>query len=602
MAFDPTDSQYLDPSLETTHRRPAIVTWNRLEPRPRALDFTGALRAEIRDPLWFIARQLQLGEFLGEDAGTAVLARVAYRSTELTRWSAQGSAAQTLDADVPLEVSAERTSIELDLAARAELGQFFLHFLEPIGVLPETVDFLRRRFPFEDPGEPKPGEAHFFSDPEGWQFSALAALGGIDGGALIAFLDEGNDASKMHLENESIDPNDIASVDEGIMELLALRRRVYGAPPTGTSTWQSKNLRYRLRTSAPEPAGARTVLDADDYRGGHLDWYAFDVGTADTNHNGTDSRAAVAIDRLRTYLPTELRYPGMPAHRWWQFEEGQAHFGGLTTDRTDLSRMFLSEFLLAYANDWMFLPYSLRYGSLAQIRGLAVINTFGERVLIRNAIDVNAPTPKRWSMYTLTNKAGGAPVPRLFMPPVVVKLQEHIVEEVELIRDEAANFVWAVESTLPGRVAGARNGHDAARAEAKLRNELDPPTAPLITAPDAHIQYLAGNEIAANWFPLVPVRKVGAVRAIELRRARMPAVAGAQPPGTYVPKTSLLTQLTNLEESEVPRGGSVVTASWQRTRGTDGTPHLWKGFTRRAGHGARSAGLRFDAIQYRDRE
>ena len=50
---------------------PGITLWNRLEGRPRADKFERALRAEVRDPLWMLTRQWQMGEFQGDDAGLA---------------------------------------------------------------------------------------------------------------------------------------------------------------------------------------------------------------------------------------------------------------------------------------------------------------------------------------------------------------------------------------------------------------------------------------------------------------------------------------------------------------------------------------------------
>ena len=48
---------------------PTVGVWNRLEGRPRTTDFARALRAEVRDPLWLLARQWQLGEFRATDGG-----------------------------------------------------------------------------------------------------------------------------------------------------------------------------------------------------------------------------------------------------------------------------------------------------------------------------------------------------------------------------------------------------------------------------------------------------------------------------------------------------------------------------------------------------
>ena len=52
---------------------PATTVWNRLEGRPRTINFDRALKAEVRDALWFLSRQWQMGEFLGDDAGTPIL-------------------------------------------------------------------------------------------------------------------------------------------------------------------------------------------------------------------------------------------------------------------------------------------------------------------------------------------------------------------------------------------------------------------------------------------------------------------------------------------------------------------------------------------------
>ena len=42
-------------------RFPTVMVWNRLEGRPRTSSSTRALRAEVRDALWMLTRQWQLG-------------------------------------------------------------------------------------------------------------------------------------------------------------------------------------------------------------------------------------------------------------------------------------------------------------------------------------------------------------------------------------------------------------------------------------------------------------------------------------------------------------------------------------------------------------
>src|SRR5439155_11664780 len=47
-------AQNIENILSGKIRVPTIVMWNRLEGRPRRPDFTRALKAEVRDPLWML--------------------------------------------------------------------------------------------------------------------------------------------------------------------------------------------------------------------------------------------------------------------------------------------------------------------------------------------------------------------------------------------------------------------------------------------------------------------------------------------------------------------------------------------------------------------
>src|SRR3954467_2916092 len=92
---------------------PSVVTWNRLEGRPRTTDFTRALRAEVRDALWMLTRQWQVGEFRADDAGSPVLARIHVEAETLPGYPARGGAGEPFDATVPLEATVERRRLPL---------------------------------------------------------------------------------------------------------------------------------------------------------------------------------------------------------------------------------------------------------------------------------------------------------------------------------------------------------------------------------------------------------------------------------------------------------------------------------------------------------
>src|SRR4051794_8773207 len=92
----------------------SLTTWSRLEPRTYE-DADAGYAARVQDPLWFLTRQWQLGEFQGEDAGTPIVARWRGQVSPLSRYRAgpiAGEArinAPAFAADaMPLETRVER--------------------------------------------------------------------------------------------------------------------------------------------------------------------------------------------------------------------------------------------------------------------------------------------------------------------------------------------------------------------------------------------------------------------------------------------------------------------------------------------------------------
>ncbi len=65
---------------------PSITTWTRLEPHPREGSMQRSLQAQIRDPLWMLARQWQVGEFLGDDGGSPVQATLGVEQRSITTY------------------------------------------------------------------------------------------------------------------------------------------------------------------------------------------------------------------------------------------------------------------------------------------------------------------------------------------------------------------------------------------------------------------------------------------------------------------------------------------------------------------------------------
>ena len=108
---------------------PSITTWVRLEPRPRAPSIAPSLAARIRDPLWMLTRQWQVGEFRGEDAGAPAFVQLAATTSRFTGWGVKNQTTVPITSGDPLEDLVESEPFTPDLATRVELGQQFETFL-----------------------------------------------------------------------------------------------------------------------------------------------------------------------------------------------------------------------------------------------------------------------------------------------------------------------------------------------------------------------------------------------------------------------------------------------------------------------------------------
>ena len=94
---------------------PTITLWNRLEGRPRTHAFDRALQAEIRDPLWMLTRQWQMGEFKGDDAGSPIKAKVHVETTQMTKYrpGVDVGAVQEFPDGLPLEAKVEQRPVPM---------------------------------------------------------------------------------------------------------------------------------------------------------------------------------------------------------------------------------------------------------------------------------------------------------------------------------------------------------------------------------------------------------------------------------------------------------------------------------------------------------
>jgi hypothetical protein len=599
---------------------PTITLFNRLEGRPRRSDFSRSLRAEVRDALWMLCRQWQMGEFQGDDAGSPVTAKVHIATTRLRRYQADGHAVRPFDDAAPLEAVVEQRPVSLGaserplaLDLRLLMGRHWLKLVAPIGDF--RAAFVERyRIPPPDPLDPN--DAEIAAHPEA--LSAYRAVAGraMDGGALHRHLtaDPGNHAYDDL--GVALTPDQQTAMDDAAERfLLWFRQLLYQPDDPDDHAWVPERLEYQFNCSAPKNEQEQ-VLEAREYFHGRLDWYNLDVDATRTvlGEGPVEPGDSAEAGLTHTFLPVTISYDGMPNTRWWTFEDGRTNFGDIAPTTTDLNKLLLVEFGLVYANDWFLLPLTLPVGTLAEVRGLAVTNVFGERLWIEAAGRGAEQAWERWSMYTMSTPAAPeAPADRslLLLPTVPHLLEGPPLEEVILIRDEMANMVWGIETRVPLPHGRAVPGLEAAQElHARHQQILDHQRGEgLVEPPDveyrAAIRYQVMNTVPEHWIPFIPVHVPGSQRATLLQRAAMPRIlAGAEPGDAdpVRPRTSLLRHGLELgepyyvEEAEVSRAGARLRQSFQRTRWYGGRVYTWLGIRKSTGRGEGSSGLAFDQI------
>ena len=601
---------------------PTITRWNRLEGRPRAQDFDRSLKAEVRDPLWMLTRQWQMGEFRGDDAGSPAFAKTHYAFSRLNGYQADGHAPLPYLENEPLEARVEARPLSfqagdapLSLDLRLLLGRRWLKMATQRGLGAFNDDFIKK-YAVQAPDPTKPKDVAICSNPETWAQYAAAAGRLMDGYRLYAHRKAGGHAY-TDLPIPAVQQDDYDQMaDDFVAWFDALFYQPGGADG---DAWRPEYLEYQFALLAPRDDGEQ-VLAADEYYHGRLDWYNLDVDAsrkslaADGPQPPQDGVEPIEKHTFSS-LPTPVTFEGMPNTRWWAFEDGRASFANLKPDASDLARLLVIEFGLVYANDWFIAPIVLPAGALAQVRGLAITNVFGERTWVTPAGSGGDEDWQRWSMFTL-NVRGTADVAadtRLLLLPTVPKIQEsEPLEEALLVRDEMANMVWGVETSVPMPDGLARRGAETARQvrsllQRQLNGDIEAGLLPpREIPPHAKIRYRVMNTTPEHWIPFIPVRVEGEKRQVQLQRASMPRLLekAPRPPAKIKPRTALLRhgldlpepQPYFLHEEEVPRSGVIVRQSFQRARWYGGRVVTWLGVRKITGRGEASSGLAFDQI------
>ena len=607
-------------------KKPSITGATRLETQPTTIGMLTGLQAPLADPLWMMSRQWQFNEFQGEDAGTPMRIKFAVRGTAIDafRPGADAQAAwQSLSAgDAPLETRVEAEPVwSTHARLRGEAG---MQALRAVSALSRAA--LRAAYPLTLPA---PTDAD--ADQAGLLWSTLFHHRTIDASALaddlrpLIVADVLTDLPAALV----LDPlDDRAACIAALQRWWAWRDALVFEGDAANSSWQRNRMEYAFALRAGDVA-----LRADEYTDGHVDWDDFRAGAANVPVERIDQDFAVASRH-----PSPVRYAGMPAERYWEFEDGNVNFAGADAGVTDFLRMSVTEFALTFGNDWFFVPVRIPVGALYQVTEFNITDTFG---IVSNPKPFVNPDGSQWTLYSLTPDANlqNRLAHTLLLPDSLDGVKEGgVLEETLLVRDEMANIAWAIEKKVQG-VSGEPFDRDlearrlAFQQRIHFENQPDSP----------QLVYRLATPVPANWTPLLPVRDPDLNFAdpltIRLARAGMKrfypeasvAVLGAVDDDymafldlldaqtthvtklqigddlrayVFYPRGHLLRKDPNvpmanddtliIEEEEVPRIGATLKRKFQFARSSDGRSWLWIGRSKTAGRGEAASHLRFD--------
>jgi hypothetical protein len=600
------------PALST----PSITSWTRLEPHCREADMQTSVAARVFDPLWLMARQWQVGEFQGEDAGSPVLARVRATTAPLSRsylgalppnTATQGTAYDPLA--VPLEVLTERQRVRPAAVSETrmlklgvEAGLHFLRMLESQALSRSYRAEFITRFALQAPD----AQTLAGADEATTRYVHTMAGRGLDARLLQDTL-RSIGAAQLALDTKlKIAAADRAEVEQAAQRWLAWYEALFSEPANGAAdAWQAPRMEYALSVAGRLSADPfdEFTLTASEFYDGHLDWSSFDRNLEVNMGTAADQRFAPLTE---TNVPAPVSFRGAPAARFWEFEDARIDYGLIPVGPTDLAHMLMIEYAGSYGNDWFVVPLDLPVGSLTRVNSLVVTDTFGVRTLHRPIGDRTLPKPY-WSMWQMayTRRAGTEPLQGqvsnlFFLPPSLGRsLESAAVEDVLFMRDEMANLAWAIERKTENAVE-----------QAVVRTEGEAPPNAAATTPDAGSpsdtdtapHYLLSTTVPAYWIPLLPVQLAAQPPTTPPRIiSRLKRGAVLQPDGSQIVHRAQGKVLNAggdllLYDEEIPREGIRVTRHYQMARWIDGSTWTWLAYRKAVGRGEGSSALRFDSI------
>lgn len=245
---------------------PLTLAWSRLEGRPVSSNFDRALKAEVRDAMWMLTKQWQMGEFEGEDAGSPVTAKLSTLTAEIEKYQADNNLAQRFDNNVPFEAKVEQRPLpfstfkqEISLDLRLIMGRRWMQLLKNEGLANATKAFFLKHYAFKKPDPKQASDAAICAHPEVWQQFAAVAGRMMDGAELYF------DLKSHKLPHYYDHPDFPAAVDHSKLDNAEKIFKVwfddlfYQPSDPVNNAWEPSQLEYQFAISATAGAEEKVM-------------------------------------------------------------------------------------------------------------------------------------------------------------------------------------------------------------------------------------------------------------------------------------------------------------------------------------------------------
>lgn len=607
-------------SLNTENINDVLPNFSvRIEGRTNNDNMTEALRMRPHDPLWMLSRQMQMGEFRGNDAGSAMSVKCTIIEDDCQK--------------DPLEPIVEQINPQIDIMARVESAVSFVDILRHSGIDREAVkNFIASaisKWPvdwaqnYHSLGHEN---TNCFEDTLNTRHTAYIQTykGKIfDGFKLYqAIINNKCSASDIILSPDS-DP---------VKSFIKWFNKKYLPTQESSKSWQQRDLCYSLSSQA-----GNNKLKGDTYNGGRLSWYSMDF----------DGESKTVNTRPRTVmsLPTPAQFSAAPNRRLWEIEDRRVYMGNSMQQQSS-GNIAMMKYATMFSNDWMLFPLDTEIGKYIQINSLQVVDTFGDSITISGKDRAGKKdTEGLWQIFTNCNHSN----PKVtqmdglyYAPQLASTIEGKPIEEVKFLRDEMSNMVWGVEeivsdgcgSTIDTKLRAAKLSEFVGDLYEQSTPKSSPQTvmftngeSPIVKneSDKPAFRYLLQSTVPFNWIPLVPQRLKGDVkyapfmlggREIILRRGKMPCYIwncengksevdriAVRPLGTI-----LRSGIENVNgkyaesplffnEEAIQSTGIRVVKNYQRARWINGATYNWLGIYKRLAKTNSMSGLKFDVLE-----